>query len=201
MNARRWSVVALWLLAVGALVASGWSHLRPSVAARTRATDIADLKAPDMGGEAFPAGLALPMLAPYRAAWGERLEFDAYRGSLPMVVDVWASWCPPCVREAPLLEAAWLRLSNRVQFVGVNYRDQRADALAFLQEYELTFPNGEDPAGTTTDPLRIFGLPTTFFVDASGRVVGQQIGELDEGTLTRLVDRAIRGSRSRDAAP
>jgi len=201
MNAKRWSVVALWLLAAGALVASGWSHLRPSVAARTRATDIADRKASDMGGEAFPAGLALPMLAPYRAAWGERLEFDAYRGSLPMVVNVWASWCPPCVREAPLLEAAWLRLSDRVQFVGVNYRDQRADALAFLEEYGLTFPSGEDAAGSTTDELRIFGLPTTFFVDASGRIVGQKIGELDEATLDRLTERAIDGSRGQDAAP
>jgi cytochrome c biogenesis protein CcmG/thiol:disulfide interchange protein DsbE len=201
MNARHWSLAALWLLAAGALVAYGWSNLRPSAAALARAAEIAEKRAAELAGESFPAGLTLPMLTPFRDGWGDRLEFDTYRGRRPIVVNVWASWCPPCAREAPLLEAAWQRFSEQAQFVGVNYRDQRADALAFLQEYELTFPNGEDPAGTTTDPLRIFGLPTTFFVDASGRVVGQQIGELDEGTLTRLVDRAIRGSRSRDAAP
>ena len=201
MNTRRRLQAALWLLAAGALAAYGWSNLRPSTAARARAAEIAGQRVAEMAGNSFPVGLSLPTLAPFRSAWGDRLEFDTFRGRIPMVVNVWASWCPPCVREAPLLEAAWQRLSGQVQFVGVNYRDQRVDALAFLQEYGLTFPGGEDPAGSTTDPLRIFGLPTTFFVDASGRVVGQKIGELDEATLARLVDRAMTGSRGRDAAP
>lgn len=83
----------------------------------------------------------------------------------------------------------------------MNYRDQRADALAFLDEYALTFPSGEDAAGSTTDELRIFGLPTTLFIDASGRIVGQNVGELDEATLDHLTERAIDGSRGKDAAP
>lgn len=63
----------------------------------------------------------------------------------PLVMSVWASWCLPCRREAPLLEAAWQEHRDKVRFIGINHRDQEDAALAFIAKFGQTFPCGTDP--------------------------------------------------------
>jgi cytochrome c biogenesis protein CcmG/thiol:disulfide interchange protein DsbE len=125
----------------------------------------------------------LATLPPYREEWGDTLRLHDFAGRIPLVVNVWASWCPPCRREAPLLEAAWQTYRDRVQFIGINLRDSEDAALAFIQEFNQTFPSGADPRGYVADAFGLVGVPTTYFIDASGRIDTTKVGEITEEEL------------------
>ncbi len=104
-----------------------------------------------------------------------------------MVVNFWASWCVPCRREMPRLAGAARRLNRRVAFLGINYKDQRGDALAFARKTGVPYRSVIDRDGAIGDRYGIFGLPTTVFVDATGRIVGRYLGEMKGGTLDRYL--------------
>lgn len=149
-------------------------------------------------GEMVP-DVELATLPPYREAWGDPLRLHDHVGDGPLVVNVWASWCPPCRREAPLLEAAWREHGERVQFLGVNLRDQESAAVAFIEEFGLTFPSGADPRGEVANQLGVVGVPTTFFIDETGRIRTTKVGEIDERDLERRIQALSTGSEPEPA--
>ena len=112
-------------------------------------------------------------------------------GGRPVVVNFWASWCVPCRREMPALEAVSSRLAGRVSFLGVNHQDGRRAALELVAETGISYPSGYDPDGRVARELGLFGMPTTFFVDGEGRIVGQRTGELSRAELERSIERAF----------
>jgi cytochrome c biogenesis protein CcmG/thiol:disulfide interchange protein DsbE len=121
-----------------------------------------------------------------------RLALGELRG-LPVVVNFWASWCPPCRTEAPRLERAW-RAQNRdgAVFVGLNTQDVTDDARAFLEEFDVSYPNVRDGSDAVARDWGVTGLPETFFVDRRGRVVGHVIGAIDSRQLREGVHAAVR---------
>jgi thiol-disulfide isomerase/thioredoxin len=112
-----------------------------------------------------------------------------------VVLNVWASWCAPCRAEAPVLEAVWQRVKgDGVQFVGLDTRDTREAALAFLDAYGITYPNVIDEDGRLqllfSDTLPPQAIPSTLVVDREGRVAGRIIGRVTEATLLALIEEA-----------
>ncbi len=89
----------------------------------------------------------------------------------PLVLNFWASWCGPCVDEAPALEAAARRAGGQVQFVGVNVEDVDADALSFLKRYGISYPNGSGNAGAISVSYGMRGVPETYFIAPDGRLI------------------------------
>src|SRR5258708_6936439 len=85
----------------------------------------------------------------------------------PVLVNFWASWCVPCAEEAPILEDGWQRYRDRVSFVGVDVQDVDADALAFIQKFHVTYPNGAGNAGPTSVAYGMRGVPESYFVAAT----------------------------------
>ncbi|HWH05578.1 MAG TPA: TlpA disulfide reductase family protein [Gaiellaceae bacterium] len=119
------------------------------------------------------------------------LSLDDLRGKA-VVLNFWASWCGPCKEETPLLERTWQRWQDRdVVFVGVNVKDFRGDALAFLAEYGVTYPNVYDGKGWTIGRYGVTGFPETYFLDARGRVVYRVAGPVDEDDLESGIGRAL----------
>lgn len=109
----------------------------------------------------------------------------------PLVVNFWASWCVPCRKEMPALESVSERLAGRVAFVGINHQDGKTSAIDFQRKVGVRYPSGWDPAGTTGTRYGVVGLPTTFLVDGSGRIVARKLGEVTEKELLELIDRAF----------
>ena len=121
---------------------------------------------------------------------GMRVSLEQLKGR-PAVINFWASWCGPCKEETPLLERTWQRWRDRdVVFVGVNVKDFRGDALEFLREYDVTYPNVYDGKGWTVGRFGVTGFPETYFIDAAGRVVYRVAGPVDESDLATGIDRA-----------
>jgi len=124
---------------------------------------------------------------------GQAVALDDFRGKV-VFVNFWASWCPPCRAEAPMLEATWRRLQEQgVVFLGVNTQDEEPRARAFLQEFGITFPNGRDPDGRIAIDYGVWGLPEAFIVDPAGRITYKHIGTLGQALLLAKLDEARHG--------
>lgn len=108
----------------------------------------------------------------------------------PVVVNLWATWCRPCREEMPILQAASSRHQERVQFLGVNTKDRPDWAADFLQEIKVTYPEVVDPEGRLLAAVRSPGLPVTLVLDRDGRLVGQQVGQIDQHRLDELIGQA-----------
>jgi thiol-disulfide isomerase/thioredoxin len=91
-------------------------------------------------------------------------------GGRPALVVFWASWCGPCAHEAPALERFSQSPSGHGRIVGVDWSDALRGARAFIRRYGWSFPNVRDAEGTVGNAYRLTGLPTTFVVDARGRI-------------------------------
>lgn len=95
----------------------------------------------------------------------------------PVVVNQWASWCPPCRAEMPFFDAATEQYADRVAFLGLDLRDERDAAEGFLAEVPSGFPSIFDPDGEATASLGGGqASPSTFFFSADGRQVHTKIG-------------------------
>jgi cytochrome c biogenesis protein CcmG/thiol:disulfide interchange protein DsbE len=114
---------------------------------------------------------------------GERFSLADQRGKV-VVVNFWASWCVPCQTEAPILESSWRRYrSQGIVFVGVDIKDTREDALAFIQRYGVSYTNGFDTDKKIYINYGVYGLPESFLVDQQGRVLHHNIGALTQVQL------------------
>lgn len=125
---------------------------------------------------------------------GETYRLSDYRGSV-IVVNFWASWCESCKPEARDLEQAYQDYLERgdVLFLGVDYVDTEPEALGYLEEFGITYPNGPDLRTKISQAYRIRGVPETFIIDQQGIITHVQIGpysslEHIKSTIDPLLD-------------
>lgn len=125
---------------------------------------------------------------------GGEFRMSEYAGR-PMIVNFWASWCPPCRDESPGFERTWRRFSDSgFLLIGVDIQDTVEDGQAYIREFDLTFPNGIDLDGKITVDYGVIGLPVTFFIGADGIVKGRWVGALPEDRLVGWVEALTAGA-------
>ncbi|MEZ5079594.1 MAG: TlpA disulfide reductase family protein [Thermoleophilia bacterium] len=117
---------------------------------------------------------------------GSAVRLASFTGK-PVVLLIWASWCPGCNEEAPDVATIASRRSD-VHFVGLNYRDSADGARGFVDRYGWAFPSIEDRSGDRSFGLGLQGTPTTIFLDARHREVGRIVGATDQATLNDAVN-------------
>ncbi len=119
---------------------------------------------------------------------GTAISLEDLRGK-PVVINFWASWCPPCRIEAPLIERTWREYKNRgLIFLGVNIQDRKEDALNYIREFDITYPNGPDPTGEISIDYGVSGLPVTFFVSSKGEIVRRWVGAIEKSVLISSIE-------------
>ena len=124
---------------------------------------------------------------------GRTIRLSDFRGKV-VFLNFWASWCPPCRAEARLLEEAWRQVKDReIVFLGVNIQDTDEGARRFIQEFDITYPNGRDPQSRIAIDYGVYGIPETFFLDREGRITYKHIGALGAETLVQKIVEASRG--------
>ncbi len=174
-SSRRWCATAAAVLITAACGASGDP---PSA---TQAGEISPLAACPTGRGTPIKGVRSTRL-PCLASPQHQVAVAAVHGQ-PEVINIWASWCAPCRREARLLEAAHRAAGDRILFLGVDSRDTRSAAVRFLAAEDVTYPQVFDEAGTFASRIGLQGIPDTLVVDASGQIVYRWLGELTPDRL------------------
>ncbi|HSG16797.1 MAG TPA: TlpA disulfide reductase family protein [Anaerolineae bacterium] len=151
---------------------------------RNSATDRPDEVAPDFEMQFFNG---------YEWESAPTAQLSDFEGR-PVVLNFWASWCVECRVEADLLEDTWKEYrDDGVVFLGIAYIDVEPKSLAYLEEYNITYPNAPDLRSSISSKYDITGVPETFFIDREGNVVHIQLGPVNETMLTSLIDQMLTG--------
>jgi cytochrome c biogenesis protein CcmG/thiol:disulfide interchange protein DsbE len=167
------TVVVAVVVVVASLLASGLRH-DPSATA----SPLVGRAAPDF---------TLPELD------GPPVHLATLRGQI-VVVNFWASWCTECHTEQPALNATWSRFRDSgVVVLGVDFEDNDADARDYIASEGSDYPVVVDADSKTALAFGVRGVPETYVLDQSGRIVDRVIGAVDAGTLGQILDVLVRG--------
>jgi len=168
---RRWGVILVWGALLGLLAILGLGLVRTAQGPVGVGATV-----PDFSLTTFD---------------GETVDIRDLRGQV-VVVNFWASWCKPCEQEAAELEQAYqLYKDQGVAFLGVDYVDTDREAMAYLEKFGITYPNGPDLGTRISQAFRIRGVPETYLIGPDGRLVVIKIGpyqSLDE--IVRQIETA-----------
>ncbi len=119
---------------------------------------------------------------------GQQVSLRQYQGK-PVIINFWASWCPDCKTETPLLASWYKQQQGKVDLVGLDENDASAKALAFAHAKGITYPLGFDPLTIAASKYGIDALPQTFFLNAQHRVVERIYGAVTKPELAQAVSR------------
>ncbi len=194
MSAGRPRSYAVALLAALSLVAFGACTSDPnSVAAQAKAGDQKGYVSGDGAVETIPSDArAKPVDLSGDLVDGGTWDSASARGDV-VVVNVWGSWCAPCVAEAPDLQEVWSsyeKAGDPVQFIGIDSREGPEAGLAFMEKVGVTYPSLSDQSGVLILALqgKAPTTPTTLVLDPAGRIASRVNGPVSSSTLNGLVD-------------
>ena len=192
--AARWAVgVAAAALLLGA---SGCTSDPNSVAAQAKAGDQKGYVSGDGAVESIPAAKrGAPVELTGELLDGTKWDIASTRGKV-LVLNVWGSWCAPCVAEAPDLQKTWAGIqADQVpaQFLGIDFREDPARGAAFATKAGITYPSLSDESGVTILALqgKAPTVPTTLVLDPEGRIAARVNGPATASTLRGLVDDVV----------
>jgi cytochrome c biogenesis protein CcmG, thiol:disulfide interchange protein DsbE len=123
-------------------------------------------------------------------AGGKAVALSSFRGE-PLVINFWATWCAPCVKEMPDFQTVAREAGSKVTFLGIDVMDAPSNAEKFVADLGVSYPLAVDVDGSYWKQVRSFGMPTTLFVRPDGTVVYRRTGpltadELREALATHL---------------
>lgn len=165
-------LATLAVLAVVALL--GFGLLTKGGATIALGDPVPDRELPTLAGDGSGS------IADYRGRW--------------VLVNLWASWCPPCRQEAPDLERFWRRFRERgVTVLGIDVQDNGDDASAFVREFGLTYPQLRSVGDERSDAFGSTGVPESFLVDPRGRLALIWRAPVDGRVLAERVVPLVKG--------
>lgn len=167
-----WRVILVWVFVLGVLGILGFGLIRT----QQGPIGIGD-QVPDLSLTTFE---------------GETISLRGLEGQV-LVINFWASWCKPCEQEAVELEQAYQMYKDQgVVFMGVDYVDTEPEALAYLEKFKISYPNGPDLGTRISQAFRIRGVPETYIAARDGRLVAVKIGPYQSlSEITQQIELAL----------
>lgn len=136
---------------------------------------------------AFTAGALAPDFAAPTLDGGS-IKLSDLRGH-PVMVNFWATWCPPCRSEMPDMENVYAeQKANGVVILAVNVQEANQPVGKFVDQFGLTFPILMDVKGEITELYRVDSLPTSYFIDKEGRIASFNIGAMNRSAIQRKLE-------------
>jgi thiol-disulfide isomerase/thioredoxin len=139
----------------------------------------------------------LPIVSGPALGSNRTISSQDYRGKV-VVINVWGSWCPPCRKEAPDLQAASVETKDTAQFIGITSKDyDPAPAEAFVRSFQITYPSIYDPNGKVllafAGELPPSAIPSTMIIDRQGRLAVRVLSEVSKITLVDMINDVANG--------
>ena len=130
-------------------------------------------------------GTAAPDIA-LKSLDGTSLRLSSFKGK-PVVINFWATWCPPCKEEMPIFERYARKYAGQLVILGIDSQESAEIVQPFVTQMGITFPILLDQSGIVSARYFVKDFPYTFFVDESGILRGQHLGLLSEEKLVRFL--------------
>jgi thiol-disulfide isomerase/thioredoxin len=110
-----------------------------------------------------------------------------------VIINFWATWCPPCRHEIPMLEKFYkAELANGVIVVGINVNNSLEGVRSFVKQYNIAYPVVYASSGVISDYGGVNEIPQTFFISKSGRIMFHWVGEISDGALYGITDKLLK---------
>jgi len=122
----------------------------------------------------------------FTAADGTATSVASFKGT-PLVINLWATYCGPCVKEMPAIDSVAAAVTGQVQIIGVNVFDSPQDAAAFAKDRGVSYPQFTDPDGALSTALNVTGLPATAFFDEDGTLLEVHAGPYTADSLRAAI--------------
>lgn len=182
------SIVRLILILLAVLVAAGVLYTVLSDRfAPTTITPVSDA-AETVDPENLPDAVDFQM----EDAEGNVIKLSDFIGEKPLIVNFWASWCPPCRAELPDFDKAFQEYGDQIHFLMVNLTDgaqeTKATAQALIDSEGFTFPVYFDTMGQASAGYSLYSIPVTLAISADGKLLSHQVGALSEAAVNQLVE-------------
>lgn len=173
----RWTSMAIWAVVIGVLLMAGWGLLN-STAPRPEVGQ----PAPEFDLEFFNG---------YEWQDQPTASLSDMSGKV-VVLNFWASWCVECRYEADVLEnGAQKFAADDVVFLGVAYADVEPNSLAYMEEFNVSYPHAPDLGTDISDMFEITGVPETFIIGPDGTIAHVHIGPIDQTTLDGVISQLL----------
>lgn len=174
-----WLTVAMWAVVLGVLALLGWGLVNST----TPRPEVGQ-PAPDFRVEFFEG-----------YEWNGRpaANLSDMQGNI-VVLNFWAAWCVECRYEADVLEnAARKYADNGVIFLGVAYADVEPNSLAYMREFDVSYPHAPDLGTSISRKYRITGVPETFIIGPDGQIAYFQVAPINQTTLEGVIEQLLQG--------
>lgn len=128
-------------------------------------------------------GIDIGSLAPdfiLESLEGKAIKLSDFRGKKAVVINFWASWCPPCRQEMPVFEEIFQNNKGKVEILGVDLQESPETIRKFLEEIPVTYTLLLDPNSEVKAAYNIFTQPVTYFLDKDGIIIDKKFGFLIE---------------------
>jgi thiol-disulfide isomerase/thioredoxin len=197
----RWVVRALtvlFVLCLSALAAVVYERLRPGHVVERPSVALNDAAPAESLGQFSP--LDPPQPAPavsFTSEDGKSVALTAFRGRV-VLINLWATWCAPCIKEMPSLQRLQAKLGTGLGIVAVSEDRNVAAVGPFLTKHELeSLAIYLDPKDDLSQAFGVRGLPTSYLIDRDGRILGQLEGaaEWDSPTMVALIEKYLQPSQ------
>ena len=180
------TVLALTASALVLVIASGGDDDAGVAATSDRPSETVELRPADEVPTGDPLDIEFTDIDGSSGTLRDRLEGE------PMVVNFFASWCPPCIKEMPDFETVSQGYDD-IRFFGLAVTDRPEDAARIVEETGITYPWARDVRGDIAGAAQVVQMPTTLFISADGTVAHVQAGALDADGLRALVQEHLGG--------
>lgn len=121
---------------------------------------------------------------------GKQVKLSELRGK-PVFLNFWATWCPPCVGELPHFQRLYSRYKDKIHFIAVSIDEDAAAPQAFARQKGYDFPIGCGDPQSLGRLYHLEAIPTSYLLDADGRVVNTVLGAMNESALEKFLQQAL----------
>ncbi len=120
--------------------------------------------------------------------YGKKITLSQFAGNKPVILNFWATWCPPCKEEMPLLQKYYELNRDKIEILAVNMQEDPALVKDWIKNFGITYPILLDPAEKVKQLYNIYAKPTTFFIDKDGIMRAKKLGQLSEEELSNYIN-------------